>query len=304
VSVQIRSSDDPVYAILMLFGVAYALMVGAASRDPLTGLGLVLLNLTVVAVALSVMPRMRASRGWIRFVGVTLPLFVFYLYFKEAGLALGGPDVVWLDSEIAGFELGWWESAGTDPRSPFLGELLALAYMSYVPLLLLVAVAMVRLPLRGAWAPAETYVRRICIAWAICYVLYLAVPVLGPRFVYTGYQGPRMGEGPASALARLNQSHGMLRGAAFPSAHLAATAVAVWSAWCWRRTLFLPVLSVSVALAIGAVYLGYHYVVDVAAGLLVAVLAIGVDSLPCRRSSSGNAIHPTLTLDHEAESRP
>ena len=262
---------------MVVFGIVYAIMVSAASHRLTTGFGLAALNVTVVTAAIAVTPRMRAGSGWVRFLGVTLPLFVFYLFFKEAGLALGRPDVTWLDSVIAGSEIGWWESAGTDPGSPLLGELLAAAYMSYVPLLIVVVVALLRLPSRGAWAPAETFVRRVCIAWAICYVLYLMIPVLGPRFVYAGYQAPRMGAGPASALAQLNQEHGMLRGAAFPSAHMAATAVAVQSAWRWRRAVFRLVFPLSIALAIGAVYLGYHYVVDIPAGLLVAALAIGAD---------------------------
>jgi membrane-associated phospholipid phosphatase len=254
-------------------------MVGAASGRMFAGLGLAALNLAVAVLSLALMPRMRAGRGAARFLGVTLPLFVFYLFFKEAGLALSRPGIVWLDSIVARPEIGWWTAAGTDPGSALLGELLAAAYMSYIPLLVTVAVVLVALPERGSRAPAETFVRRVCIAWAICYVLYLIIPVLGPRFVYVGYQPPRMGPGPISALAQYNQDHGMLRGAAFPSAHVAATAVAVWSAWRWRRAVFPFVFPMSVALVIGAVYLGYHYVVDVLAGLLVAALATSTDHL-------------------------
>ncbi len=269
--------DDPVYAIMIVFGIGYASMIGAMTGQLAVGFGLVALNLVAVAAALAVMPPMRARRGAARFLGVTLPLFVFYLFFKEAGLALGRPEVEWLDAVVAAPEIAWWESTGAEPGPPLLGELLAAAYMAYVPILAVVAVALVRLPEQGARAPAETFTRRVCIAWAVCYVLYLLIPVLGPRLAYPAYQAPRIGNGPASALARVNQDHGMLHGAAFPSAHMAATAVATWSAWRWRRRLFRFVLPVSVALAVGAVYLGYHYVVDILAGLLVAAFAIGVD---------------------------
>lgn len=269
--------DDPVYGITITFGVAYAVLVGITSGRPVTGLALAALNAAAALAACAVMPRMRAGNGWARFLGVTLPLFVFYLFFKEAGIALRGPEIVWLDSVVARPEIGWWEAAGTDPGSPLLGEALAAAYMSYIPLLIVVSVALLGLPERGWRAPAETFARRLCIAWAICYILYLVIPVLGPRFVYAGYQAPRMGPGPISALSKLNGDHGMLRGAAFPSAHVAATTVAVWSAWRWRRSVFRFVFPLSIALAIGAVYLGYHYVVDILAGILVGVLAIGMD---------------------------
>jgi membrane-associated phospholipid phosphatase len=266
--------DDPVYGLMLAFGVVYAAAVGLAAGRPGLGAGLVLVNLTAAGFAMAVMPGLREGRGIVRFLGVTLPLFVWYLYFKETGFALAAPHLRWADRRVAGLELPLWESAGHAPGSPFLGEAMAAAYMAYVPLLVLVAASLVARPERGAGAPAETFVRRVAVAWGLCYLLYLAVPVQGPRLAWPELQPPRLGHGPASLLARLNQERGMLQGAAFPSAHVAATAVATYSVWQWRRPLFALVLPVGLALCAGAVYLGYHYVVDIAAGLAVAGLAV------------------------------
>ena len=294
---------DPMDTISIAYGLALAIVIGALVGRTTTGFALLLLNLGVGLVALTALPRLRARGGLSRFLGVTLPLIVFYLYYRETAVVLSQPDIAWLDRLVAGVELRAWESIASDPRSPVLGELFALAYMSYVPLLLVVAVGLLRHPDRGPMGQAERFVRRVCLSWGICYILFLAVPVLGPRFAFAGLQEPRMGTGPFSVIARLNQDHGMVRGAAFPSAHVAATVIALWSVWCSKRSWFWWLLPVGAGLAIGAVYLGYHYVIDVLAGIFIGGVAIGIDQVGVRHraisrrwSSSREALHEEGTF--------
>lgn len=270
---------DPLDAIAIVYGLALAIVIGALVSRTMTGLALLLVNLGVGLVALSALPRLRARRGVARFLGVTFPLLVFYLYYRETAVVLSQPGIGWLDELVAGVELRAWESVGSDPRSQLLGELFALAYMSYVPLLLVTAVALLRLPDRGQVRPAESFVRRVCVAWGICYILFIIVPVLGPRFALLGVQEARMGAGPFSFVARLNQDHGMVRGAAFPSAHVAATGIALYSVWHCRRPWFWTLLPIGIGLAIGAVYLGYHYIIDVVLGIFIGGVAIVIDQV-------------------------
>jgi len=268
---------DPLDDFSLGFGFAFALLVGIASGRAATGLELVLLNLGVSLTALVVLPRLRAGPPPVRLMGVALPLLVFYLYYLEARLALGGPAVVWRDAVVARAELPWWRAMSARPQPALLGEVLAFGYVAYVPMLLGVMVALPGGPGRGALAPAESVARRICLAWALCFVVFILVPVLGPRFLFPWLQPARFGTGPFSYLAHLNQAYGMLYGGSFPSAHVAATAVTVWSAWRWRRALLWAVLPVSIALAVSCVYLAYHYVVDVAVGVLFGAAAVMVD---------------------------
>ena len=44
----------------------------------------------------------------------------------------------------------------------------------------------------------------------------------------------------------------------------------------YQPRLFYPLLVVSVSLVLSTVYLRYHYVIDVIAGMLLAVLCLGV----------------------------
>ena len=270
---------DPLDYFSLGFGFAFALLVGVASGRAVTGLELVLVNLGVGVTALVVVPRLRAGPALVRLLGVALPLLVFYLYYLEARLALGGPAVVWRDAVVARAELPWWRAMSARPQPAVLGEVLAFGYVAYIPMLLGVMVALPGRPGRGALAPAESMARRICLAWALCFVVFVLVPVLGPRFLFPWLQPARFGTGPFSHLARLNQTYGMLDGGSFPSAHVAATAITVWSAWRWRRALLWAVLPVSIALAVSCVYLAYHYVVDVAVGVLFGAAGVMVDRL-------------------------
>jgi membrane-associated phospholipid phosphatase len=268
---------DPLDDFSLGFGLGYAVLIGVASGRVATGLELVLLNLGVAAAALLGLPRLRGGPSPARLVGVVLPLLVFYLYYLETRLALGGAAIAWRDAVVARAELPWWRAASAAPQPAALGEVLAFGYVAYVPMLVAVIVVLLAAPSRGARAPAESAVRRICLAWALCFVVFILVPVRGPRFLFPWLQPARFGAGPFSALAHVNQAYGMLYGGSFPSAHVAATTVVLWSAWRWRRALLWAVVPVSAALTIGCVYLAYHYVADVAAGVLFGAAAIAVD---------------------------
>jgi membrane-associated phospholipid phosphatase len=63
---------------------------------------------------------------------------------------------------------------------------------------------------------------------------------------------------------------------AFPSGHTAIAIVVLAMAARYQRRLFYPLLVITVSLMISTIYLRYHYVIDVIAGVLLAVLCLGV----------------------------
>ena len=285
---------DPLDWFTLAYGSAFAILIGVLAGTLPTGFVLLLLNGGIALVAFVLLPKLRIGHRVLRFFGVTLPLLVFYLYYRETMLVLQLPDIVWRDPQVAIVEMALWEKLAPISRSPAVGEILALAYMSYVPLLLFVAAVMLGQS-GGPDHPAETMVRRVCFAWGICYAVFVFVPVLGPRLLFPDLQDLRIGNGPFSAIARLNQELGMLHGAAFPSAHIAATVVATWSAWCWRRVLFWGILPVSIGITAGAICLGYHYLTDVFAGAFVAVTAVFLDRLTIKRWGLSDIPPPAQT---------
>jgi membrane-associated phospholipid phosphatase len=71
----------------------------------------------------------------------------------------------------------------------------------------------------------------------------------------------------------LNRLEGVKRDA-FPSGHTAITLTVVYLAWRFERRLFAFFLPVALALIASTVYCRYHYVVDVIAGIGLALLTI------------------------------
>jgi membrane-associated phospholipid phosphatase len=63
---------------------------------------------------------------------------------------------------------------------------------------------------------------------------------------------------------------------AFPSGHTTIAGIVLVMAARYQPRLFYPLVVVCVSLVVSTVYLRYHYVIDVIAGLLLAVLCLGV----------------------------
>ena len=147
--------------------------------------------------------------------------------------------------------------------------------------------AALALPLAVAMARSGAgLVRRTLAALALCYIIgvftYLALPSLGPALVERGRYAALAG----SHIFALQQS--MLEAlrytvqnpqapaapffglAAFPSLHLATSALGLFVAWKSWRPLLLLLVPWNLAIAASAVYFGWHYVVDFYPALLLA----------------------------------
>lgn len=252
------------------FGVAVAAAVihlnGLAA-----GLPALAVNLGAAAIALFVLPGVRSRPSpTARFLGHTFPLLIFFLFYKEIGLILLRPGVIWHDASLAGLENGLRQLFPDVPAGA--GELLSASYMSYVPFLIAAAILVFRGETRSRGL--ETLVRRISLAWAACFTTFVLFPVLGPRFADAPAQEALLGGGPFAAVALFNQQYGMLYGGAFPSAHIAASVIALGALSLRQRLLFLPLV---LAIFVSVVALRYHYRIDVVAGVAVGFGSIALD---------------------------
>lgn len=279
------NQTDSVDRFTALFGVGFGVLVWLVADPGGWAAWVPFGNLVVAGLTIFLLPRLRNHPvGGIGFLGEVLPLLIFYLYYLEAGLALGSSGIHWQDAQIIAFERG--ASAAIPTLGiPFLGPLLALAYVGYIPLLGIGCVGLSAAGPRGPVSPAQSAVRAIVMAWAICFVLYLLVPVLGPRLMTPGLQESRLGEGLVAQLAFLHQDHTMLRGGAFPSAHVAATVIVMLALWRWRRSLAWLCAPVALGIGLGAAYLGYHYLTDLVVGALIGAVVFRADT-----SRDGSAV--------------
>lgn len=166
---------------------------------------------------------------------------------------------------------------GTDPTvwlerfvHPGLTELLTWAYTSYyfLPIILMIV-----LYWRGQAEGFDRAVFGVVLGFYLSYVGYFLIPAVGPRFTLTHLQRVELSgvfladtiRDTLNYLERFKQD-------AFPSGHTAVVVLVLFYAWQYVRGLFWVFLPVVVALIFSTVYLRYHYVVDVLAGILLAVL--------------------------------
>ncbi len=173
-----------------------------------------------------------------------------------------------------------------------VGELLYAAYFSYYIMIVGVGLALF-VRNRNQFFH---YLSVICFLFYACYLAYIFLPVIGPRVFFgaEGYQLPAAVQ-PAETpffpeavragvfyrLMRLIYDVFEAQGAAFPSSHVVvAIASAYFSFLYLRRIRILHAIAV-VLLCVATVYCRYHYVVDVLAGMLVAVVLIPMANRLC-----------------------
>jgi len=155
--------------------------------------------------------------------------------------------------------------------TPILTDMLQLAYVSYyfLPITLGAALLMRRDPV------FDKALFFIMLCFYLSYVGYILTPALGPRFSMNHLQTKELAgwvlTGPLQEL--LNRLEGIKRDA-FPSGHTAIALTVLYLARRYDRRLFRTYLPFVSALIVSTVYCRYHYVVDVIAGVLLAVLTV------------------------------
>lgn len=154
----------------------------------------------------------------------------------------------------------------------FLSEFMTVGYLMYYFLIPGLAIAAWK---AGGRAGFHRFAVAVALAFVACYMWFLLFPVMGPRYWYGALQGP-LSEGTFYRFARDLLAGGSSKGTAFPSSHVAATCTA-WIAAGREdaRALFLTAVPV-VTLVVGTVWDGFHYGVDVTAGLVVAAAVVAV----------------------------
>lgn len=183
----------------------------------------------------------------------------------DAALHFGGGDL-----------LGWLLSFTHDPA--WSARWGSVYFFAWAALALPFGVAFAR---AGA-AAARRIAAALGFAYAAGSLLYLALPALGPAFAFR----PRFAHlaGTAGFAVQESMLRAMLRLladpqatavpffgiAAFPSLHLATTALGVLAAWRWARPLVPLLVLWNLAIAWSALYFGWHYAVDFYPGVALA----------------------------------
>ncbi len=228
-------------------------------------------------------PLLRGSRHFVpRLLGeIYLPLLfpVFYAELEHLGLIFFAfedsldPGLIALEQQIFGFQpsLEWsrvWPW-------PWFHELMEFAYFSYyfLSLSFLALVFLAKgVAVEKRWDTVRDFVRDLGITMLICYTLYSIFPAWGPKYFRAGYV--EVDGWVFTRIMRHIHENGALLGAAFPSSHVAASFIPWWYTWRWFPRHRWWMTLIFVLLCMSTVYNRYHYVVDVAAGMLLAWLVL------------------------------
>jgi membrane-associated phospholipid phosphatase len=214
-----------------------------------------------------------------------LPLAAIpFLYAELPRLALTGLH----DGRVQRWELSTFDTSPAQTlaarwSAPLLSELLHAAYLSYYAI---IYVPPVLLYLRGRRDTFYSTVAGLMTVFVLCYTIFIMFPVAGPRYLWAPPE--RAFDGPVRRLVLHVLAAGSARGTAFPSSHVAVATVQSILAFRWSARAGVTLGVLTTGLALGAVYGGFHYGVDVLAGAGVG-LVTGITLLFVNRDARQSA---------------
>lgn len=269
-SIELRPYDSSTVGFL---GLLLVLTLVFGSSLPDWGLHLLhQLLLLALASLLLVLPKFLPGRGS-QFLRDIYPLLLFTFIYEEVGALIhlfipGTFDqaVQAVQARVFGGQPTLWFQAVT---MPVLTELMQFFYFSYY-LIIASAGLLLYFGHRQAFGP---FLTALCLAYYGSYVLFILVPVEGPRFAMADQFSVPLEGGPITRLQMRIMAAAAHQGGAMPSSHVAAALVGAWAAARVRPRLAIPYLACLAGLAVATVYGRYHYVLDVLAGILVGLVA-------------------------------
>lgn len=205
------------------------------------------------------------------------PHLFFLFCFEELGKLVHLVTPGWRDAKLIAADYWltgvhptvWLEQFATPARNDFM-QFTYLTYFTY--LLVLGGVLYYRRDWHGYWS-VMTY---SAAGYAIGYGIAIFFPIESPWFSMAGaWQGSLQG-GPFTAAINFIEHFGRVRGAAFPSEHVAGSVAALWGAWRHRRWLFWVMVPMVLCMCVSTVWGRYHYVVDVFGGMATGTLGYAI----------------------------
>jgi len=210
-----------------------------------------------------------------------LPLLAIPLLYTELPTLMLGAGSTYHDAGVQQLELALF--GGDSPArslaamtSASLGVRASLAvsellHMGYLSFYAIIYGPMVILSLRNEPPVFSRAVIGLTAVFLAGFVAFIVAPVQGPRYLWPAPLG--VPDGFFRALSLRVLESGSSRGTAFPSLHVAIAVTQSLFALHWLRPLGITMAVLTVLLATGAVYGGYHYAVDVIAGAMLGSVA-------------------------------
>lgn len=202
------------------------------------------------------------------------PHLLFLFCFEEMAYLVHMVFPGWFDEKLIAADT--WLT-GVNPvlwiqglANPLLNEFMQFIYTSYFTYLLVLGGI---LYFRKDWKSYWSVMTYSMVGYQIGYVIAACFPVQSPWFQLAGmWPTPALEGGPFTALINFIEHLGRVRGAAFPSQHVAGAVAALWGAWAHRRRVFWVFLPMIFFMCISTVYGRYHYMVDIFGGIATGTI--------------------------------
>jgi membrane-associated phospholipid phosphatase len=220
------------------------------------------------------------------------PHLFFLFCFEELGALVHLVSPRWQDAKLIAFDRWftgvhptiWLEQFATPGRNEFM----QFAYLTYfVYLVVLGGILYYREDWRGYWS-VMTY---SAVAYAIGYAIAIFFPIESPWFAMAGSWHEELHGGPFTAVINFIEHYGRVRGAAFPSEHVAGSFAALWGAWKHRRWLFWVMLPLVLCMCVSTVWGRYHYVADIFGGMVSGTLGFVIGKWLMEKSDHAFRAH-------------
>lgn len=230
-----------------------------------------------------------STRFW-HFWRYWYPHLFFLFCFEELAYLVHLVNPNWQDGRLIAFDHWLFRvhpSVWLEPfATPLRNDLFQLAYLTYFFYLLVLGGI---LYYRREWHAYWSVMTYSAVGYAIGYIIAALFPVQSPWFAMAGtWQGELHG-GPFTATINFIEHYGRVRGAAFPSEHVAGSVAVIWGAWRHRRWLFWVMLPLLAAMCVSTIWGRYHYVADVFGGITTGTLGYFIGSWLINRKAARTA---------------
>src|SRR5215831_4442399 len=222
------------------------------------------------------------------------PHLFFLFCFEEMGKLVHLVNPGWEDTRLIAFD--YWLT-GVHPAlwleqfsMPAWNDFFQFTYITYFLYLLVIGgVLYYRREWQAYWA-TMTY---SAAGYVIGYCVAMIFPIESPWFQMAGMWHGDLQGGPFTAAITFIEHFGRVRGAAFPSQHVAGSVAALWAAWRHRRWLFWTLLPFAMCMCVSTIWGRYHYVADVLGGIVSGTLGYVIGNWLVRRSSAERNPQPS-----------
>jgi len=242
------------------------------------------------------------SANWTRTLHAFLPVMLIPILFNSMGDVIPWIWPHYFDDLLISIDYSLFRSNHPTVLLeqfiyPWLTTIMQFAYISYYPMALVLGVV---LYINNAKKSAfDEAIFGIFLCFYLSYLGYLLVPAVGPRFTLAHLQNHDLAA--SQLVVAIQDTLNTLENTktdAFPSGHTAVALMTLYYALKFRERVLTALLIPAVAgLMVSTVYLRYHYVIDVIAGIALTVLTVYL-APPLLALLSRAAGHPRDQLHH------